>query len=100
MKDWTQVILKPVITERTNTLKEENNKFVFEVNPMANKREIKQAVEKLFNVKVMDVHTSILHGKPKTTFMRGGRFIGKRPTRKKAIVRLAAGQNIDIFDQV
>jgi len=100
MKDWTQVILKPVITERTNALKEQSNKFVFEVNPKANKREIKQAVEKLFNVTVKDVHTAVLRGKPKVTFMRGGRFAGKRPDRKKAIVRLAAGQNIDIFDQV
>jgi large subunit ribosomal protein L23 len=100
MKDWTQVILKPVITERTNALKEASNKFVFEVHPNANKREIKQAVEKLFNVKVLDVHTSVLQGKPKVTFMRGGRFSGKRPERKKAIVKLAEGQKIDIFDQV
>ena len=100
MKDITQIILKPVITERSNALKEQNNNFVFEVHPKANKREIKRAVEKMFNVTVRDVHTAIIRGKPKTTLMRGGRFPGRRPDRKKAFVKLAEGQNIDIFDQV
>ncbi|MDD4858221.1 MAG: 50S ribosomal protein L23 [Candidatus Krumholzibacteria bacterium] len=100
MKDLTKVILKPVITERSNELKQAHNKFVFEVHPKANKREIKLAIEKLFNVTVEDVTTSLQKGKPKTTQMRGGRFTGKRPDRKKAFVRLAKGQNIDIFDQV
>jgi large subunit ribosomal protein L23 len=100
MKDLSKVILKPVITERSNTLKEQSNKFVFEVDPQANKREIKLAVEKLFNVTVRDVKTAVMKGKPKTTQMRGGRFEGKRPDRKKAFVKLAEGQNIDIFDKV
>ena len=100
MKDLTRIILKPVITERSNALKESSNKFVFEVDVHANKREIKLAVEKLFNVTVKDVTTAVMRGKPKTTLMKGGRFEGKRPDRKKAIVRLGEGQNIDIFDQV
>jgi large subunit ribosomal protein L23 len=100
MKDLTKIILKPVITERSNALKEANNKFVFEVHPKANKREIKLAVEKLFNVNVEDVKTCLQKGKPKTTQMKGGRFTGKRPDRKKAFVKLAQGQKIDIFDQV
>jgi len=100
MKDISQIILKPVITERSNELKEQSNKFVFEVHPKANKREIKRAVEKMFNVTVKEVWTALMHGKPKTTLMRGGRFAGKRPDRKKAFVKLAEGQNIDIFDQV
>lgn len=100
MKDLHTIILKPIITERTNALKETNNSFVFEVHPGANKREIKLAVEKLFNVKVKDVHTAVLRGKPKKTLMRGGRFLGKRPDRKRAIVKLAEGQNIEMFDQV
>ncbi|MCK4236026.1 MAG: 50S ribosomal protein L23 [Candidatus Krumholzibacteria bacterium] len=100
MKDIRSIILKPVITERTTDLKEISNKFVFEVDPHANKREIKQAVEKLFNVTVKEIRTLITHGKTKTTFMKSGRFTGRRPDRKKAIVTLAAGDNIDIFDQV
>ncbi len=100
MKGIERIILKPIITERSTSLKETSNKFVFEVDPRANKREIRLAVEKLFNVKVRDVRTLIIRGKPKTTFMRGGRFIGKRPDRKKAIVKLSRGETIDIFDQV
>lgn len=99
-KDLSSIILKPVITERSNALKEATNVFVFEVHPSANKREIKLAVEKLFNVQVREVRTAIVRGKPKRTLMRGGRFEGKRPDRKRAMVKLAAGQNIDIFDQV
>jgi large subunit ribosomal protein L23 len=100
MKDTTQIILKPVITERSNAMKETENRFVFEVHPKANKREIKLAVEKLFGVTVKDVRTAVMRGKPKKTMMKGGRFEGKRPDRKKAFVTVAEGQNIDIFDQV
>jgi large subunit ribosomal protein L23 len=100
VKDLYGIILKPVITERSTNLKTMSNKFVFEVDPKANKREIKAAVEKLFNVTVKDVKTAIIRGKVKTVFMRGGRFTGTRPNRKKAIVTLAKGDNIDIFDQV
>ncbi len=100
MKNLSAIILKPVITERSNALKEADNKFVFDVHPHANKREIKLAVEKLFNVQVKEVHTAIMKGKPKRTLMRGGRFEGRRPDRKRATVKLAEGQNIEIFDQV
>jgi large subunit ribosomal protein L23 len=100
MADVRRIILKPIITERTNMLKENSNKFVFEVDPRANKREIKTAIEKLFKVTVKEVRTAIVRGKMKTTFMRSGRFTGRKPDRKKAIVTLAKGENIDIFDQV
>jgi large subunit ribosomal protein L23 len=100
MADIRRIIFKPIITERSAMLKEMDNKFVFEVDVRANKREIKTAVEKLFKVTVKDVRTSVMKGKTKTTFMKGGRFTGKRPDRKKAIVTLASGENIDIFDQV
>ena len=100
MKGIERIILKPIITERSTLLREKSNKFVFEVDPRANKREIRLAVEKLFNVKVRDVKTSMIRGKPKTTFMRAGRFTGKRSDRKKAIVKLSQGETIDIFDQV
>jgi large subunit ribosomal protein L23 len=100
MDNLHNVILKPVITERSTFLKETSNKFVFEVDPRANTREIKLAVEKLFNVKLKNVTTAVMRGKSKTTFMRAGRFTGNRPDRKKAIVTLVKGDNIEIFDQV
>ena len=97
MQDLSRIILKPVITERSTTLKEASNKFVFEVDPKANKKEIKEAVERLFNVTVKDVKTMIVRGKTKTTFIRAGRFTGKQPNRKKAIVKLKEGDSIDLF---
>jgi large subunit ribosomal protein L23 len=100
MVNINKIIFKPVITERSTNLKEQSNKFVFEVDRRANKKQIKEAVEKVFKVKVKKVNTSILYGKVKTMFRKGGRFTGKRPDRKKAIVSLAKGDTIDIFDQV
>ena len=63
MKDLHSIILKPVITERSTNLKLSSNKFIFEVDPGANKREIKAAVETLFNVTVNEVRTAIIRGK-------------------------------------
>lgn len=100
MVDFDKIILKPVITERSALLKERSNKFVFEVDPRANRKQIKEAIEKFFNVKVKRVNTSIVRGKKKTVFRKAGRFTGNRPDRKKAIVSLAKGDTIDIFDQV
>ncbi|AEH45327.1 Ribosomal protein L25/L23 [Thermodesulfatator indicus DSM 15286] len=96
MKDPRTIILKPVISEKAMMLKEKNNQVTFWVAPDANKIEIKKAVETLFDVKVEKVQTIRVKGKPK----RMGRFEGRRPLRKKAIVRLAPGHNIEIFEAV
>lgn len=96
MKDLTQVLIRPVVTEKTTSLREQSNKYVFEVAIAANKAEVRQAVEKYFGVKVLDVHTSRMYGKPK----RMGRFEGRRPNWKKAVVTLQSGDTIDLFDVV
>ena len=85
MKDLRDVILRPIITERTTEMMAEN-KYVFEVSPKSNKTEVKQAIEKVFDVKVESVNTINVKGKPK----RMGRYIGKRKDWKKAIVKLSA----------
>ncbi len=85
------VIRKPIITEKA-TMASENNVVVFEVAPDAKKPEIKDAVESLFNVQVVSVNTSVLKGKVKR--FRGK--LGKRNDVKKAYVRLAEGQSIDV----
>lgn len=92
MKPLYQILKRPLITEKTNVLREAGQVVTFEVSPDANKIEIKQAVEKAFNVKVKDVRTSITAGKHK----RFGRNIGKRSAVKKAYVTLAEG-TIDFF---
>lgn len=95
MKDLTRVIVRPVVTEKTTDMGE-NDKYVFEVASEANKAEVKQAVEKFFGVKVIDVHTLNMKGKPK----RLGRYMGRRKDWKKAIVTVQSGDKIDLFDVV
>ncbi len=93
MKPLHQIIKKPLVTEKTALQKEEGRVVVFEVARAANKIEIKQAIEKAFDVKVDEVNTMIIAGKVK----RVGKQFGKRPNRKKAYVTLAEGSNIDFF---
>ena len=82
------------LTDKAARLKEQN-KVVFEVNPKANKIEIRQAVEEMFDVKVTDVSTLVNRGKVK----RLGRRLTKRPNWKKAIVTLREGDDIQFFDE-
>lgn len=96
MSRFHSVIRSPSITEKNTTLRSDHNKYVFEVKRESNKKEIKRAVESLFNVKVESVNTMIVKGKRK----RMGRFSGYRPNWKKAIVKLADGQTIDKFGEV
>lgn len=92
MKPLHQIIRKPLVTEKSNLMKEVGNVVAFEVAMTTNKVEIKQAVERAFNVKVQDVRTMVVAGKVK----RAGRNFGKRSNVKKAYVTLAEG-TIDYF---
>lgn len=94
MKDPRDIIKRPVITERSSDLIEGENKYTFVVDKKANKIEIKEAIEKLFNVTVVNVNT--LNVKPKRR--RVGRYEGFRSGYKKAIVQLAAGDTIEVFE--
>ncbi len=93
MKDPRDIILRPVITEKTMNLLAEN-KYTFIVDKKANKTEIRKAIEEIFDVKVDKVRTMIVKGKKK----RMGRFEGYKPDRKKAVVTLKAGHKIPLFD--
>jgi len=90
------IIRRPLITEKTNVQKEEFNQISFEVDPNANRIEIKRAIEKIFNVRVADVRTMRMQGKVK----RRGRITGRRKNWKKAIVKLMPGERIDFFEGV
>ena len=91
-----QILIKPLITESSMTLRDNHNKYAFQVHVNATKPEIRKAVEQLFDVKVVSVHTLNMLGKNK----RLGRFIGRRSSWKKAIVGVAKGQTIDIYEAV
>ncbi|MBD3314941.1 MAG: 50S ribosomal protein L23 [Chitinivibrionales bacterium] len=95
MSKYHSIIRYPSITEK-NTMLREQNKYVFEVDRRASKPEIRLAVEKLFDVKVMTVNTMIVKGKRK----RMGRFVGYQSDWKKAIVKLAEGHSIERFGEV
>ncbi len=88
------IIISPIITEKIEEQIRTNNSYTFKVSINANKIEIKHAIEKIFSVKVLDVNTIRMLGKPK----RLGRYSGKRPDWKKAIVTLKAGDKIADFE--
>ncbi|MBM3328630.1 MAG: 50S ribosomal protein L23 [Calditrichaeota bacterium] len=94
MSNLLTVIRKPLVTEKAHKIQESLNKYLFEVAPAAGKIEIKRAVESRFKVKVASVRTLNVPGKVK----RLGRFTGRRPDWKKAIVTLAKGEKIELFE--
>jgi large subunit ribosomal protein L23 len=94
MRDPRAVVLRPLVTEKATALKDEQNQVSFEVALDANKVEIRRAVESIFRVKVTDVRTQVVAGKQK----RMGRFVGRRPSWKKAVVRLAPDSKIELFE--
>ena len=96
MRSRYQVIKRPVVSEKSTALAEVAGRYVFEVDFKANKFEIKDAVESLFKVKVRKVHTAVVHGKVKRVGKT--RHEMKRPNWKKAIVTVAEGQKIDLFE--
>ena len=89
----TDVIRRPLVTEKTTILREDGRTIVFQVATGANKIEIKQAIEKLLGSKVESIRTAMAHGKVK----RQGRFSGRRSDWKKAYVRLKPGEKIPEF---
>ena len=94
MRDPRSVLLRPLMTEKSMQQKEDVNAVAFQVAVDANKVEIRQAVEKVFNVKVTDVRTANRQGKWK----RMGKFAGRRASWKKAMVTLAPGHKIELVE--
>jgi large subunit ribosomal protein L23 len=94
--DIYSVIKKPVVTEKSTIAREEENKYLFEVDRKATKIEIRDAVEKIFKVSVVDVNTINMSGKRK----RMGRIIGRRRNWKKAVITLAPGSSIEVHEGV
>ncbi len=93
MKDIRDVIIKPVISEKSYSLVEQN-RYTFIVNPKSNKTEIKRAIEEIYNVKVLSVNTLKIPKKPR----RLGISMGYKPGYKKAIITLREGDSIQIFE--
>jgi len=94
-RDPHSVLLRPVLSEKSVARAEEGRRVVFEIPIGANKVEVAKAVETVFQVKVEKVNTVRIHGKVK----RLGKFKGRRPERKRAIVTLKAGHTLNLFEQ-
>ncbi len=96
----SQVIIKPIITEKMTTATEDLNRFGFIVKYDANKIQIKEAVEKLYGVNVEKVRTIRYAGKAKSKFTKAGLISGRTSAYKKAIISLAEGETIDLYGNI
>jgi len=94
MPTLDETIVRPLITEKSSAAHQDRSEYTFEVHPEASKPQIRAAIEELFGVKVQGVWTSNHRGKVK----RVGKTAGRRPNWKKAIVKLAPGDSIPIFE--
>ena len=90
------VIQRPLVTEKSNIGREELNLVTLAVDPRANKHDVKRAVETLFDVSVIEVRTMRMPRKSR----RVGKFVGRKPEWKKALVRLAEGQTIEFYEGI
>jgi large subunit ribosomal protein L23 len=96
MREPREVIIRPVVTERSTELQEDERTYTFIVSRDSNKAEIRHAVQRLWDVTVEDVRTANYRGK----WRRVGRTLGRKPAYKKAIVRLAEGDTIDVYEGI
>ncbi|WP_129019817.1 MULTISPECIES: 50S ribosomal protein L23 [Edaphocola] len=93
----SEVLVRPVITEKVNGQMEKQNRYTFVVDKRSNKLEIKEAVENFYNVKVEEVNTMVVPAKNKSRFTKAGYVQGRKPAYKKAVVTLLDGETIDLF---
>src|SRR5438552_17068639 len=93
----SEVLVKPILTEKANAQQEKLRRYAFRVNRKANNLEIKKAVEDFYGVSVVDVNTSVVPGKNKTRFTKAGYVQGRKPAYKKALITVADGESIDLY---
>jgi large subunit ribosomal protein L23 len=96
----SEVLIKPILTEKANAQQESLRRYAFKVARKANKLEIKKAIESFYSVTVTDVNTSVVPGKNKTRYTKKGFVQGQKPAYKKALVTVAEGENIDLYSNI
>ncbi len=96
----SEVLIKPIVTEKSNKLTEARRTYAFRVSRKANKLEVKKAVEEFYGVSVVDVNTIVVPGKTKNRFTKAGFITGMKPAFKKAYVTVAEGETIDLYGQI
>lgn len=96
----SDVLIKPVLSEKANKQSEKMNRYSFIVDKKANKLEIKKAVESFYGVQVDEVNTIVVPSKAKAKYTKAGFIVGRKPSKKKVIVTVAKGETIDLYGTV
>lgn len=96
----SEILVKPILTEKANNQQEKLRRYAFKVNRKANKLEIKKAVEEFYGVSVTDVNTVVVPGKNKTRYTKAGFIKGVKPAYKKAYVTVGEGETIDLYSNI
>ena len=96
----SEVLIKPILSEKANAQQEKLRRYAFRVSKKANKLEIKKAVESFYGVTVTQVNTVVSPGKNKSRFTKAGVISGRKPSFKKAYITVAEGENIDLYSSI
>lgn len=96
----SEILVKPILTEKANSQQESLRRYAFKVARKANKLEIKNAIEKFYGVNVINVNTVVVPAKSKTRFTKAGYIKGRKPAYKKAMVTVAEGETIDLYSNI
>ena len=96
----SEVLIRPVLSEKVNELTEKHNRYTFIVSRKANKLEIKRAVEQFYGITVDNVNTLTMPSKVKQRNTKAGLLVGRKPAKKKAIVTVAEGESIDLYSNI
>ena len=96
----SDVLIKPILSEKANNQQEKLRRYAFRVDKKANKLEIKRAVENFYGVTVTDVNTVVAPAKSKTRYTKAGFIAGQKSSYKKAFVTIAVGETIDLYSNI
>jgi large subunit ribosomal protein L23 len=96
----SDVLIKPILSEKADKQSEKMNRYTFIVDRKANKLEIKKAVEQFYGVQVEDVNTLVMPSKLKAKYTKAGFIVGRKPAKKKALVTVAEGETIDLYGTI
>jgi large subunit ribosomal protein L23 len=96
----SQVLIKPILTEKANAQQEKLRRYAFRVDRKANKLEIKKAIEEFYGVTVIDVNTAVVPGKNKARYTKAGFIQGMKGAYKKALVTVGEGETIDLYSNI
>lgn len=96
----SEVLIKPIVSEKSNKLSDSRRTYAFRVSRKANKLEVKKAIEEFYGVSVVDVNTMVVPGKSKSRFTKAGFISGQKPAYKKAYVTVGEGETIDLYSTI